>query len=90
MKYKYRVIRYLLLLVAITFMKTMRALFSERSMKNYDGHAILIFIVVLIIFNSEINGVLFDAPQNNCNNNRQCQYGICRKVNNPICSAGSN
>ena len=70
--------------------KLIRVVFSGKNMKNCDNRATFIVVVVLIIFNSEVNGVLFDAPQNDCNNNQQCKYGICRKVNNPICSAGSN
>ena len=78
------------MLVAINFRNLICALFSGNNMKNCNKHAILTFVVVLVAFNSEVYGVLFNAPQNNCSNDRQCKYGICRKVNNPICSAGSN
>ena len=58
-------------------------------MRDYSTIYFLIAIHVVIFCHQKVNGLNFGAPETNCYSDQQCEYGICRKVTNQWCSAGS-
>ena len=58
-------------------------------MIKFSTICFLIAIHGVIFCNQKVNGINFGAPETNCYSDQQCEYGICRKVTNQWCSAGS-